>query len=74
MGDKKIVYAVGEYIKETEDGAVWDLAGIFEDQSKAEAACVKDNYFVGPMPLNTALPTKREVWPNVYYPTLEGRK
>jgi hypothetical protein len=74
MSDKKMLYAVGEYIRKTDDGAVWDFCGVFEKQEDAEKACIGDSYFVGPIPsLNKAFPANREPWPGVYYPNRETR-
>lgn len=46
----------------------WELAGVYSDQAKAEAACKDDRYFVGPVELDVALPEETTVWPGAYYP------
>jgi hypothetical protein len=70
----KEYYVVGEYIEKTKAGGVsWEIAGVFDNQDGAEAACINDNYFVGPVPLNKPLPTERTIWPGVYYPNLQER-
>jgi hypothetical protein len=69
MGKDK-VYVVGQFIKETEDGPVWEMQGVFSSEEKAVKACSdNDNYFVGPLNLDEELPHKRMIkWFVAYYP------
>lgn len=66
-----LLYVVGKYVMSTDDGPVWDLQGIFEEEAEAVKGCIDSNYFVGPMPKNTLVPGGPTVWPDVYYPKLE---
>lgn len=47
----------------------WELIGVFDSEEKAVNACVKDNYFVGPVTLNVAFPDEPVEWPGCYYPS-----
>ena len=62
------IYVVGKECAEHEEGLVWDIIGIFEKETDAVKACTKDDYFVGPMPLNEALPDERQEWKDAYFP------
>jgi hypothetical protein len=56
-----------------EDGAWWELQGLYTDRMFAIHACQNhDNYFVaGPFPLNQPYPDKTVVMPNTVYPVAE---
>ena len=47
----------------------WELQGIYDEQQKAIDACQTEFDFIGPVELNTALPTVTTTWPGCYYPT-----
>lgn len=47
---------------------VWELAGVFESEELAIAACRDHTYFVGPAELNVLLPHDTEEWPGCRYP------
>ena len=72
MVDEKKVWVVGKFIKMTDQGSVWDLSGIFDDEKDAVASCIGDKYFVGPMLMNKNTFDEQIVWPGVYYPNLKG--
>jgi hypothetical protein len=57
------VWVVGRW-KET----TWDLQGVFLTEAGAVEACRDETYFVGPLPLNVALPHETTSWPGAYYP------
>jgi len=69
-----LLYVVGKYIMSTDDGLVWGLQGIFEEEVDAVNGCIESTYFVGPMPKNTLVPDEPIEWPGVYYPKLESKK
>lgn len=46
----------------------WHLQGIATDEKVAVEMCVDENYFVGPIPVNTALPHRRIEWVGSYFP------
>ena len=60
------IWLVGQW-KGTE--TPWEVQGVFDSEQKAIAACVDDQYFIGPLTLNEEMPqeTMRE-WPGAYYP------
>lgn len=68
-----LLYVVGKYIMSTDDGPVWDLQGIFEEEADAVNECIESTHFVGPIPKNTLVPDEPRVWPGVYYPKLESK-
>lgn len=49
-------------------GPVWDLQGVFDNELAAEEACQDATYFIGPVPLNAALPHDATAWPGCRYP------
>ena len=46
----------------------FEIAGIFESEELAVAACRDKNYWVAPIPYNTLLPHKSIECPGAYYP------
>lgn len=67
------VWVVGEYIKKTRHGGVWDFMGVFTDENIAVGVCKgHKNRFVGPAELNKVLPDMRTVWDGCYYPEFKG--
>ncbi len=58
------VFLVGRW---NDDCTMWEVMGIFEDESDAVDECTTSKDFVGPIPLNKSLPDKTE-WPGAYYP------
>lgn len=67
------VYVVGKNIAEKEEGIVWEIQGVFTNETDAVLACVEDRCFVGPIELNAPLPEETIVWPGCYYPNLENK-
>lgn len=47
---------------------VWELVGVFDDESKAVDACTTRTHFVGPADLNVRQPDETVEWPGHYYP------
>lgn len=70
--EKQTAWIVGQFIKETPEGAVWDLQGVFANEQLALEACTTPAFFLGPMDINKALPHERCDWPGVYYPGEAG--
>ena len=66
------LWVVGEVIKKTRKGNVWECVGVFDDITLAEDACIDHMYFVGPLLLNDAINDKVE-WDGCYYPYRFGR-
>lgn len=63
------IFVVGKYMTEVGANIIWDIIGVFDTRKKAEAACITDRYFVGPLPgINMSMTDKREHWPGCYYP------
>lgn len=56
--DPSIVCNVGRY----------HLQGIFTEESLAVAAAIDETYFVGPLPVNMALPHRVVEWAGLYFP------
>jgi hypothetical protein len=46
----------------------WHLQGIGADEELAVAMCADENYLIGPLPINTALPHDRIEWIGSYFP------
>lgn len=63
------MWLVGEYVKKTDEGAVWFYCGIFTTKDKAITACKNDNYFIVPtMDIDVEMPEERGIFPGVEYP------
>lgn len=46
----------------------WHIQGVADDRELAESFCLDENYLIGPVPRNTALPEGRIVWVGAYFP------
>lgn len=46
----------------------WHIQGVASDEKGAVAMCVDETYFIGPLPVDTALPEKRIEWVGSYFP------
>jgi len=71
---EKILFVCGKFIEKIENGAAWELAGIFEEENDCVNACIDRNHFVGPVELNKVLPDATTIWPGVYYPIADKEK
>lgn len=54
--------------KDDAGNPAWDLQGVFDTETAAEAACTSLNDFIGPVSLNQVLPQGATEWPNCRYP------
>lgn len=52
----------------------WEFQGVYSTRERAEAACIKDEYFVGPVTLDGGFPDETVEWERAYYPRLEPAK
>ncbi|HEY4112873.1 MAG TPA: hypothetical protein VGM17_02325 [Rhizomicrobium sp.] len=50
------MFLVGQFRKQTADGAIWDFQGVFATRDSAIAACRNRNYFFKPVRLDEELP------------------
>lgn len=73
------LFVVGEYFGEHQglregkpyDYIVWEFHGVFDNEELALKACIRDNFFIGPVNLNQELPDEPENWPGCYFPKEE---
>jgi hypothetical protein len=49
-------------------GHDWHIQGIMTDEALALGICLDENYIIGPLPIDTALPEKRIEWAGSYFP------
>lgn len=49
-------------------GHDWHVQGVGTTEGGAVEMCVDSTYFIGPLPLDTALPTGRMEWAGSYFP------
>lgn len=47
---------------------VYHIQGIATTEELAVAMCVDETYFIGPLPVNYAIPHERTEWPDMYCP------
>ena len=59
------IWLVGQLFDDKTD---WEVVGVFDTQDAAEAACVDENYFVGPLTLNEVSNKEHEEWVGAYKP------
>lgn len=52
-------------------GADWEFQGVFDSHEAAVAACVGDDYFIGPAILNEQRKDSPEKWDGAYFPRLQ---
>lgn len=50
------------------------LQGIFTDEALAVEAAIDESYFVGPLPINGALPHDAVEWRGLYFPLAESKQ
>ena len=60
------LYVVGQI--NPDNHLEWELQGVFDDIVRAEAICIDDNYFIGPIELNQVISVATTDWINAYYP------
>jgi hypothetical protein len=48
--------------------SVWHIQGIASDELTAIKMCVDENYMIGPLPVDNALPENRLDWAGAYFP------
>ena len=46
----------------------WHIQGVADTEEIAIEMCMDDTYFIGPLPINTALPHARIEWVGCYFP------
>lgn len=64
----KELWVCGKYLEQRDNGAVWEMQGVFSSEEKAVAACLTEDFFIGPVELDKAMPEERIVWYKAYYP------
>lgn len=62
------LWLCGEYEKDTEDGPVWGIKGIYDTKEKATEACLAWNYFIAPFKINEPLSNESGIIQDVEYP------
>jgi len=63
-----VVIRVDPVIHEPKKWHDWYIQGVASDRDVAETLCRDENYFIGPLPINTALPHDRTEWIGSYFP------
>jgi hypothetical protein len=49
----------------------WHIQGVASDELSAIKLCVDENYMIGPLPMDNALPHTRVEWAGAYFPLRE---
>lgn len=63
------VWVVGKYVATYKAGIVWDIIAICSTEEIAlKAAEGHEDYFIGPLAMDSSLPDHREDWVGAYYP------
>lgn len=66
--DTGFVWVICRREPQKEGPAKWHIQGIMYYEQDAVDSCLDENYFVGPLPVNTALPHKLIEWVGAYFP------
>lgn len=62
-------WIVGKFVDEARRG--WEICGLYSTEEKAVLACEGEpEWFIGPLPLDIALPKEPTPWPGAYIPAL----
>ena len=69
----KEYWIVGEWIECEQCKKAWEFVGLFDSKDASIEACIKENYFIGPVNMNEALPEESKPWIGAYYPLLESK-
>ena len=69
------LFVVGEFFTKDDEkeSDTWAIVGVFDDYEKAFEQCTSDDFFIGPINLNTPTPSELQEWPDAHQPTVEGR-
>ena len=65
------LWVVGEVIKNTRKGQIWECVGVFDSAKLAESSCLTRRHFVGPLDLNDIIQGSVE-WEGCYFPNADG--
>lgn len=49
----------------------YHIQGLFTTEEEALGAALDESWFIGPLPVNVALPEKTITWPGLYFPKFE---
>lgn len=63
-----VVIRIDPNIREGRTTRDYYLQGVTDHEELAIAFCQDENYFIGPLPLNTSLPERNMEWPGSYFP------
>lgn len=62
------LWIVGKTITDENDNLTWEFSGVFDTEESAKAACLTEDYFVGPALLNEEIPDTSLEWEGSYRP------
>jgi hypothetical protein len=70
----QVMWIVGSCMSTSMEGTMWSLAGVFDSEASAVAACTDADDFIRPAPINQPippLPYERGKWSDCRYPLAE---
>lgn len=62
------VWVVGKTLRDTDDGAVWELQGVFTSAVLAEEVARGGGYWLAPIGLDEVIPDQSLEWPGQRWP------
>lgn len=66
--DTGFCWIVGRREPKPDGPSDWYIQGVADREDVAVEMCMDDTYFIGPLPINTALPHARIEWVGSYFP------
>ena len=48
--------------------SAWEFQGVYSSEERAVAACLSEQWFIGPARVDEPVPARTEAWPGARYP------
>jgi hypothetical protein len=68
------IWVVGLFRASHEEGQVWDLIGIFQNERQADLRCRTTEHFMASFTLNSSIGDDAADWKDLHYPRREEIK
>ncbi len=68
------IWVVGLWRGSNEEGSVWSLIGIFQNERQADMRCRTTEHFMAPFTLNSSIGDELEPWLDLRWPRREEIK
>jgi hypothetical protein len=65
------IWVVGLFRASHEEGQVWGLIGLFQNERQADLRCRTTEHFMAPFTMNGSVSDERVPWPDLRWPRRE---